>query len=106
VPQRRGTLALLSTTRYTPIELFPAAGESHCGPWTDLYALGAVLYHCVTGVEPPSARSRLLGAPLRLAEEAAAGPYSPALSRLIERAMAVRPEQRFQTAAQMRAALE
>ena len=106
--QRRGASIALFTDAdpYTPIELFPAAGEGRCGPWTDFYALGAVLYRCVTGTEPPSAQSRLLGAPLRLAEEAAAGPYRPALLRLIERAMAVRPEQRFQTAAQMRAALE
>lgn len=90
---------------YSPIEQYLVDGKGY-GPWTDIYALGAVLYHCVTGTAPIEAPARVLDDPLRPAAEVAAGKYSPVLLRLIDRAMAVRPEKRFQTIAQMRTALE
>jgi formylglycine-generating enzyme required for sulfatase activity len=89
---------------YSPIEQYLIDGKGY-GPWTDIYALGAVLYHCVTGVAPIEAPARVLGDPLKPAENVAAGRYSPALLRLVDRAMAVRPEKRFQSIAQMREAL-
>ncbi len=90
---------------YSPIEQYLVDGKGY-GPWTDIYALGTVLYHCVTGAAPIEAPARVLEDPLQPAEELAAGRYNPALLRLIDRAMAVRPEKRFQTVAQMRAAFE
>ena len=89
---------------YSPIEQYLIDGKGY-GPWTDIYALGAVLYHCVTGVAPIEAPARVLDDPLKPAENVAAGSYSPALLRLVDRAMAVRPEKRFQSIAQMREAL-
>ncbi len=90
---------------YSPIEQYLVDGKGY-GPWTDIYAVGSVLYHCVTGSAPIEAPARVLDDPLRPAEEVAAGKYSPALLRAIDRAMAVRPEKRFQSTLQMRAALE
>ena len=90
---------------YSPIEQYLVGGKGH-GPWSDIYALGAVFYHCVTGVVPVEAPARLLDDPLCPAEEAAAGRYSLALLRTIDQAMAARPEKRFQNVAQMRAALQ
>ena len=89
---------------YSPIEQYLVDGKGY-GPWTDIYALGAVLYHCVTGAAPIEAPARVLDDPLRPAEEVAAGRYNPTLLRLIDRAMAVRPERRFQSIEQMRVAL-
>ncbi|HRD48947.1 MAG: SUMF1/EgtB/PvdO family nonheme iron enzyme [Candidatus Competibacter sp.] len=90
---------------YSPIEQYLVDGKGY-GPWTDIYAVGSVLYHCVAGAAPIEAPARVLDDPLRLAEELASGRYSQVLLRLIDRAMAVRPEKRFQTVAQMRTALE
>ena len=90
---------------YSPIEQYLIEGKGY-GPWTDIYAMGAVLYHCVTGIAPIEAPARVLDDPLQPAEEVAQGKYDPVLLRLIDRAMAVRPERRFQSIEQMRMALE
>lgn len=44
------------TPAYAPPELWFAHAPS--GPWTDLFCLGAVLFHCITGVAPLDARNR------------------------------------------------
>ncbi len=44
------------TARYTPLEQYSSTGN--IGPWTDLYALGAVIHKCITGTAPPDAPSR------------------------------------------------
>lgn len=90
---------------YSPIEQYLVDGKGY-GPWTDIYAVGSVLYHCVAGVAPIEAPARVLDDPLRRAEEIAAGRYSQTLLRLIDRAIAVRPNERFQSVAQVQAALE
>jgi formylglycine-generating enzyme required for sulfatase activity len=89
---------------YSPIEQYLVDGKGY-GPWTDIYAVGAVLYHCVTGTAPIEAPARVLDDPLKPAATVAAGRYSPALLRLVDRSMAVRPEKRFQSVAEMREAL-
>ncbi len=89
---------------YSPIEQYLVDGKGY-GPWTDIYAVGSVLYHAVTGAAPIEAPARVLDDPLKPAAEVAAERYHPTLLRLVDRAMAVRPEKRFQTVAQMRLAL-
>ncbi len=103
--QRSKNITSVFTVGYSPIEQYLVESKGY-GPWTDVYALGAVLYQCATGRQPVEAPARVLDDPLKPAVEAAAGRYSPALLRLIDRAMAIRPEKRFQSIAQMRAALD
>lgn len=45
------------TPGYAPIEQYFSDGRQ--GPWTDIYAIGATMYHCATGVAPLVATERL-----------------------------------------------
>ncbi|MFO1422041.1 MAG: protein kinase [Candidatus Competibacteraceae bacterium] len=94
----------LVTPGYSPPEQYTTRNDRY-GTWTDLYALGAVLYRCAIGHTPAEAAERLLDDHLAPAVVAGAGRYSSNLLRAIDRALAVRPEMRFRDVAEMQAAL-
>ncbi|MGE5357428.1 MAG: serine/threonine protein kinase, partial [Bacteroidales bacterium] len=77
---------------------------------TDLYALGATLYHLLAGVPPPAAldreRAERIRQPDPLQSLALLNPGVPRpVSEAITRAMALDPEARFASAEEMRTAL-
>jgi serine/threonine protein kinase len=51
------SISTIITPGYAPIEQYSARGNQ--GPWTDLYALGAVAYVCMTLNTPPEATERI-----------------------------------------------
>ncbi|MGI9334866.1 MAG: serine/threonine-protein kinase [Gammaproteobacteria bacterium] len=55
---RTGAPALMFTPGYAPIEQYSSDEER--GPWTDLYGLGATLYHCILGKSPAPAQDRVI----------------------------------------------
>ena len=103
--RRTRSVTSVVTPGYSPIEQYVTVGEDY-GPWTDIYATGAVLYRCITGTPPVEAPGRVLKDPVQPAIEIGAGLYSHGLLRLVDRAIAVRPEDRFQTITAMREALQ
>lgn len=88
---------------YAPPEQYQK--KSKQGPWTDVYAVGAMLYKSVTGVELQSSQDRVdndqLAEPITLCPE-----MTEHLNNVILRAMALQPELRFQTAEEFSEALE
>jgi class 3 adenylate cyclase len=51
------TLTTLITPGYAPFEQYTSKSEQ--GPWSDIYALGGVLFFAVTGENPPDALTRM-----------------------------------------------
>jgi serine/threonine protein kinase len=83
---------------YTPIEQY--AGElGHTDVRSDLYGLGATLYHLLTGQPPASAQDRFLD-PEALPPPRQANPaISPEVERAILAALALHPKDRPQSVA-------
>ncbi len=88
---------------FAPIEQYAESAALRQGPWTDVYGLAAIGYFAIAGKAPPAAVSRMVSdemAPLRMV---AAGRYSDRLLAALDAGLAVKPEQRPQSIAALRA---
>ena len=105
--QQRGatlTAAQGVSPGFAPPEQYMAKGRTD--PRTDIYGLGATLYACLTGKDPPEAPGRLLaqtgaggGAGMQLVPPRKLNPHiSEQTDRLIVRALELSPTQRQQSA--------
>jgi len=96
------TLTGIVTPGYGPFEQYGSLGRQ--GAWTDLYALGATMYHCLTGRAPVEAPDRITvlqeGAPdpVKPAVEAAAGRCSRELLAVVDWMLAPQAKDRPQSA--------
>ncbi|MCB0081960.1 MAG: hypothetical protein KDE47_13555, partial [Caldilineaceae bacterium] len=88
------------TPGYAPIEQYEGGTDAR----SDIYSLGATLYALLSGKAPPSATGLAVGKPLPPLH-GINGNTSPRLAAVIQRAMALRPEARYQSAAEMHTAL-
>ena len=73
---------------YSPFEQYTETGKQ--GPWTDIYALAAVMYRCVTGMIPPDALERLESSTPLATPSKAVGQYSRRLLAGIDWGLQIR----------------
>jgi serine/threonine-protein kinase len=95
----------LGTPEYTPLEQYDAS-MGHTDERTDIYALGATLYHLLTGHCPQPVLQRILKPDTQPPIHQLNPKISPWMTQFVRKAMAIRPENRFQNVKAMRSALD
>ena len=89
------TKVTFHTPPYAAIEQYVKTYDQ--GPWTDVYALGVVLYECVTGEKPPEVLERLHGGlGTSLADGNWPG-FSKRFLQAIDASMTIKPTERPQS---------
>ena len=91
------------TEGYAPPEQYSTAGQT--GPWSDVYGLGATLYHLLTGQIPPTAVERVALDTALVSPRILNGSVSRGTDAAIYRALALRPSERFRSILEFKRAL-
>ena len=87
------SLSIVLKPGYAPPEQYQTHGVQ--GPWTDIYALCATMYKCITGENPPDAIDRLVDDHLK--KISAFGiPVLPQIEEAIIKGMSVAANDRYQ----------
>ncbi len=95
------TLTIALKQGYGPIEQYQEKGQ---GPWTDVYALSATIYFCLTGKKPPQAVDRMLEDKLVPPRELGVD-ITPEQQKALLKGMAVNPKLRYQSVEELHTGL-
>ena len=90
---------------YAPVEQYGEEPTMRQGPWTDIYALAAVVYSAIVGKAPQASISRYMSDGLKPVSRLAVGRYSDEFLRAIDHALSVEPGARPQSVDEFRALL-
>ena len=82
---------------YAPVEQYDEVPGMEQGPWTDIYALAAVVHFALAGGKLPSALARYAHDSYVPLSQRFAGRYSDGFLQAIDRGLAVRPADRTQS---------
>ncbi len=94
IDSKTRTMAMVYKEGYAPPEQYQAEGRR--GTWTDIYALCATLYYCLTNIEPENSLHRILNDELKTPGEL--GVKLPAnLEKIIMKGLRLEADKRWQT---------
>ena len=102
--QTRTVMRGLGTPEYAPPEQYDAEPGS-TDERSDIYGLGATLYHALTGVAPPTATQRIVDPGLLKPIDGFVPDISLGVDQAITKAMALQPSQRYTSVPEMADAL-
>jgi serine/threonine-protein kinase len=89
---------------YTPLEQY-GGDTGHTDPRSDVYSLGATIYHLLTNTPPLEARQRFLNPSLELPLREINNKISPRTERAVLLAMNIHPDGRLQSMQEFKDAL-
>ncbi|MFT3732483.1 MAG: serine/threonine-protein kinase [Hyphomicrobium sp.] len=98
------TVSALVKPGYSPYEQYAETSRQQ-GPWSDIYAFAATLYHAVTGKRPPDSPSRMLKDEMVPVRDAALAGYRASFLAAIGQALALSVDARPRSVAEWRGAL-
>jgi serine/threonine protein kinase len=102
-PRTLSAMRAMGTPEYAPIEQFSPG--MHTDARSDIYSLGATMYHLLSG-RPPLDVPRRLVDPTQMPNLRAINPnVSPQMEGVVHKALEIQPQNRFQSAAEMKQAL-
>lgn len=87
------SLTVILKPGYAPPEQYQTHGVQ--GPWTDIYALCATIYKCLTGITPPDAIASVMDDKFKEPDQLD-GKLSPDIKKILWKGMNIFPEERYQ----------
>lgn len=93
-------LTVILKPGYAPVEQYAEDSDMKQGPWTDIYALSAVVYSAIVKKPPPTSVTRLIKDPIDLLQNSVQAGFSKEFLAAIDKGMAVKAEDRPQTIAE------
>lgn len=100
--QNAQAFTVLVKPGYAPIEQYAGDAASLQGPWTDLYGWGATAYFALVGKPPPPSASRVMHDSITKLVGLKPPGYSHDFLAAIDATLAVRPDDRPQSVAELK----
>lgn len=97
IAEQSKSLSVILKQGFAPLEQYQRKGKQ--GAWTDIYALGATMYYCLTGNIPDDATERIDNPSIGLAKDFG---VDEKLWSIIEKCMKVRIDDRYQTVIELK----